>query len=153
MDKMRSAMGNLKSTFAGRALVLALSLALCAFVLPACTSESGSDASGNGAADVQQAAIEVTLAIAANEDAGLEAQELTVALPEGATVYDALVESGLELQASDSEYGKFIESIAGVAGTANSGWVYSVNGEDAMVGCDAFELAAGDAILWSYISW
>lgn len=145
------ALKSLKLRFGSLALAFVLALSLLA--LPACSSSSDADAAGDGAADAQQVAIEVTLGIAANEDAGLEAQELTVGLPEGATVYDALVESGLELQASDSDYGKFVESIAGVAGTDNSGWVYSVNGEDAMVGCDAFELASGDVILWSYITW
>lgn len=153
MGKLRSAAENLNCKFDMRALVLALALALGVLALPACSSESGADAPDNGEAEVQQAAIEVTLAIAANEDEGVEAQELTVSLPEGATAYDALVESGLELKASDSDYGKFVESIAGVAGTDSAGWVYSVNGEDAMVGCDAFVLAAGDIVEWTYLVW
>ena len=153
MGKMHSAMGNLTIKFDVRILAFMLALALAAFALPACSSEAASEAPDNGAAGVQQAAIEIILSVEANEEAGLEAQELTISVPEGATAYDALVASGLELQASDSDYGKFVESFAGVAGTDNSGWVYSVNGEDALVGCDAFVLSAGDVVKWTYITW
>lgn len=132
----------------GLVVLLAFSLS-SAVLLTACSSSDAQE----GATAAQEATIEATVIVAEDAEAGVDAQEVAVSVPEGATAYDALVESGIEIVASDSEYGKYIESVAGVAGTSTSGWVYTVNGQEVTVGCDSYELAAGDVVEWSYITW
>lgn len=136
----------------GLALVFALALA-CAVALPACSASDAGSGSG-GSASEQQAAIDVTVKVASTvEDVDFEAQELAVSVPEGATVYDALVESGLDVVAADSDYGMFVSGIAGLEGGDTSGWIYTVNGEEVMDACDDLVLSAGDVVEWSYIAW
>lgn len=142
-----------RATAGKKGILLLLAFIMSAMIaLPACTSsdEGAGDAAGT---EQQAAAIEATVAVAANEEAGIAAQEAPVSLAEGATAYDALETCGIDFVASDSEYGKFVESVAGVAGTDSTGWVYTVNGESPTVGCDAYVLAPGDVVEWSLISW
>ena len=132
------------ATAAKKGLALLLAFAFSALLLTACSS---------GTQESQEANIDVTVCIVENQDAGISAQEVAVEVPEGATAYDALEASGFEFVASDSEYGKFIESIVGVANGdfgETSWWLYTANGEEVMVGCDAFELTNGDSIEWTY---
>lgn len=54
----------------------------------------------------------------------------------------------------DSEYGKYVEVIDGLANGAYgdaSGWVYTVSGEEAVVACDDYKLEDGDSVQWSYL--
>ena len=135
----------------GLALVFALALA-CAVALPACSASEGGSGSG-GSSSEQQAAIDVTVKLLAVEDAGIEAQEIAVSIPEGGTAYEALVESGLDITAAESDYGMFVSAIAGLEGGDTSGWVYTLNGEQVMDACDDLVLSAGDVVEWSYTTW
>ena len=52
-------------------------------------------------------------------------------------------------------FGIYIESINGVEGGWSNGthtfyWIWYLNGEQATVGCDAYELLYGDTIEWRY---
>ena len=139
-----------------RALAILLALALSALiVLPACSPGEGAPASpGEGAsADSSLATYEVTVDVAADEAAGLAGESVPVTVPDGASAFDALEASGLDFSASDGDYGKFVESICGVAGTDSTAWVYTVNGEEALVGCADYLLEPGDVVEWLYISW
>ena len=132
------------ATAAKKGLALLLAVAFSVFLLTACSS---------GAQETQEAGIDVKVCVVENKDAGISAQEVAVEVPEGATAYDALEASGLEFVASDSDYGKFIESIVGVANGdfgETSWWLYTANGEEVTVGCDSFELTDGDSIEWTY---
>lgn len=73
-------------------------------------------------------------------------------LDEGATAYDALVATGVEIDGTPS----YVTSINGVgegmAGSA-SGWMYMVNDEQPSVAANEYVLEEGDAVVWYYGSW
>ena len=61
--------------------------------------------------------------------------------------------AGWDVQVEDSDYGKFVTSINGIANGSEgeaSGWVYTVNDETVMEACDVRQLAAGDSVQWSF---
>ena len=98
----------------------------------------------------------VSVQVVVEDTTGDEATELDAVIaevPEGGTVLDALAASGIEYESEDSEYGAFVTSIAGVAGTDTTGWVYTVNGEEIMESADAHVVEGGDVITWSLIAW
>ena len=132
------------------ALALAAGLAACG-TAPA---TDGSAASGTDAAQEQQATIAVTVEIDATAGEG-ESTTADVDLSEGATVYDALVATGADVNASDSDYGMYVQGINGLA-TGDfgdmSGWMFEVNGEMAEVGCSQYELKDGDVVTWTYVT-
>lgn len=131
-------------------LASALALAGCASEAPVAPE---SDAAA-GAAAVQEApAFEVTVVLCAYPDAGIEDQEVVVGVPEGATAFDALMASGFDVVASDSEYGKYVAAIEGLEAAGASGWMYTLNGEPVMESCDSLVLAAGDSVEWAYLTW
>lgn len=135
-----------------RVAALAAAFAL-AFAVAACnTAPSASgDASGD-AQQEQQAALSVSVTIDGTSAEG-ESTTAEVSVPEGATVYDALVATGADVNASDSEYGMYVMGINGLAAGDHgdmSGWLFTVNGEMAEVGCSQYELADGDAVVWTY---
>ena len=135
---------------AGAAVVaLALTVAACGGT-PAAT---GGDATSD-AAQEQQAAVEATVEIDATAGEG-ELSSYDVELVEGSTVYDALVATGADVNASDSDYGMYVQGINGLAGGDfgdMSGWMFEVNGEMAEVGCSQLEVADGDVITWTYVT-
>ena len=132
------------------ALVLAVGLAACS----AAPATDGSAASGADESQEQQATISVTVEIDATAGEG-ESTTADVDLPEGATVYDALVATGADVNATDSDYGMYVQGINGLAGGDfgdMSGWMFEVNGEMAEVGCSQYELKAGDVVTWTYVT-
>ena len=132
------------------ALALAVGLAACG-TAPA---TDGADGSGTDTAQEQQAAIAVTVEIDATAGEG-ETTTASVELPEGANVYDALVATGADVNASDSDYGMYVQGIDGLAGGDfgdMSGWMFEVNGEMAEVGCSQYELSDGDVVTWTYVT-
>ena len=132
------------------ALVLAVGLAACG----AAPATDGSAASGADESQEQQATISVTVEIDATAGEG-GSTTADVDLPEGATVYDALVATGADVNATDSDYGMYVQGINGLAGGDfgdMSGWMFEVNGEMAEVGCSQYELKAGDVVTWTYVT-
>lgn len=74
-------------------------------------------------------------------------------LPVGATAYDILLQTGLEVDATPGQYGMYIHSIAGLTEQTEGGlryWMYEVNGESPMVGASSYVLQAGDEVCWKY---
>ena len=131
------------------ALALALTVAACGGT-PAAT---GDDATAD-AGQEQQATVEATVEIDATAGEG-ELSSYDVELDEGATVYDALVATGADVNASDSDYGMYVAGINGLAGGDfgdMSGWMFEVNGEMAEVGCSEYQLADGDVVTWIYVT-
>ena len=150
-NNARSAEKNLFMRIAAcaAALVLALTVAACG----GAPATPGSD-NADGAAQEQQATMAVTVEIDATAGEG-EKTTAEVELPEGATAYDALVAAADDVNASDSEYGMYVQGINGLAGGDfgdMSGWMFEVNGEMAEVGCSEYELAAGDVVTWLYVT-
>ena len=131
------------------AFVLALTVAACGGT-PAATGEGASADAGQE----QQATVAVSVTIDATAGEG-ESSTVDVDVPEGSTVYDALVATGADVNASDSDYGMYVAGINGLAGGDfgdMSGWMFEVNGEMAEVGCSQLEVADGDVITWTYVT-
>lgn len=132
------------------ALALALTVAACGST-PAATGDASTAA---GPAQEQQATLAVTVEIDATAADG-EKTTADVELPEGATAYDALVATGADVNAQDSDYGMYVQGINGLATGDHgdmSGWMYSVNGESAEVGCSEYTLSSGDVVTWTYVT-
>ena len=131
------------------AVALALTVAACGGT----PASSAGDATAD-AGQEQQATIEATVEIDATAGEG-ELSSYDVELDEGSTVYDALVATGADVNASDSDYGMYVAGINGLAGGDfgdMSGWMFEVNGEMAEVGCSQLEVADDDVITWTYVT-
>lgn len=141
----------------GTRLVAGVAALALALVVTACGAAPATDTGtgeGSGETAEQQATIAVTVEI--DGSAGeVEPVTTEVDVPEGATAYDALVATGADVNASDSEYGMYVAGINGLASGdfgETSGWLYSVNGEEAQVACSEYTLAAGDVVTWTYVT-
>lgn len=132
------------------ALALALTVAACGGVPAA----GGSGDAGADDAQEQQATVSVSVTIDATAAEG-ESTTADVDVPEGSTVYDALVATGADVNASDSEYGLYVAGINGLAQLDHgpmSGWLFTVNGEQVNEACSELEVADGDAVTWTYVT-
>ena len=130
-------------------------------VVPGCAGEAA-DNGGNGENAAEQAAqvagqaaedIVVPVSITMPESAGAEPKTIEVTVVDGSTVLQATEAAGWDVQVEDSDYGKFVTSINGIANGSEgeaSGWVYTVNDETVMEACDVRQLAAGDSVQWSF---
>lgn len=124
------------------ACALALSVAAC----------GGAPAAKAPAADEPTIAVSVTIDATA---AKVDATTVDVDVPEGATVYDALVETGADVNAKDSSYGRYVAGINGVAEQdfgPMSGWLFEVNGEQSDKACSEYVLEDGDEVTWTYVT-
>ena len=118
---------------------------------PADSAAAGADAKENGAADAAES--KVTVSVTMPEGASASSESAEVSIPAEGTVYDALMATGWDVQAEDSDYGKYVTSINGIANGSEgemSGWVFTVNNEQVMEGCDACKLADGDTVEWTF---
>ena len=124
----------------------------------ASTSASGAaadaaSASASGAAAVDEVAF--TLKIDASDvDKGILYDAPTIA-KKGDTVYDALIDTGLDLTVVSSSGSTYIDGIEGIVASEtgpNAGWLFTVNGEIPSVGAESVEIADGDEIIWTFLS-
>lgn len=150
---------NASKTFALQKRLAALMLTIllaCMASLVGCAQ--GTDPANNNAsaqnASLQQAeqGIQVNIAIMDANDSSVAILQTEESLPANSTVLNALEETGAKLVVEDGQYGKYISSIDGVAAEGNSGWVYTVNGEEVMESADTCVLNNGDAVEFSYIT-
>ena len=127
---------------------LALTLMVALFALAAC---GGSE---EPAADANAPQISVTLKIDGTEGERGVIFDDDVKVAEGASVYDALLASQVDLSVKESiSMGTYVAGIDGLMERAfgsESGWLYSVNGEQAGVSCGDYTVADGDKIEWTY---
>lgn len=95
------------------------------------------------------------------ETDGYIIREEEFGINEGDTVYDVLLravrENRLQMSyqgAADNSFGSvYIQSISNLAEFSCgelSGWIYTVNGDQAQTGCDKYVLSDGDTVKWSY---
>ncbi|MDR1712600.1 MAG: DUF4430 domain-containing protein [Coriobacteriales bacterium] len=103
------------------------------------------------------AAVEGDFAAAKAITASGEIYNAPVTVDAGATVMDALQATDLVVGVQESSYGAYVDSIqslkSGDCG-AESGWVFTVNGEVVMEAAGDLILADGDVVQWSYVlSW
>ena len=153
-------------------LVALVALALTfLLVVPGCASEAADNGgSGSGENAAEQAAqvaeeegpleagqaaedIVVPVSITMPESAGAEPKTIEVTVADGSTVLQATEAAGWDVQVENSDYGKFVTSINGIANGSEgdaSGWVYTVNDEQVMEACDVCQLTAGDSVQWSF---
>ena len=105
------------------------------------------------AAAADAAESKVTVSVTMPEGAAASSESAEVSIPAEGTVYDALMATGWDVQAEDSDYGKYVTSINGIANGSEgemSGWVFTVNNEQVMEGCDVCKLADGDTVEWTF---
>ena len=120
-------------------------------------SAAASSSTGSEQAEASNAAAddEVTFTMkidASDADKGL-LYDSAVSAKKGATVYDALIDTGLDLSVVSSSGSTYVDGIEGVVASEvgpNAGWMFTVNGEMPSVGADKVEIADGDSIEWKY---
>lgn len=76
-------------------------------------------------------------------------------LEKGATVYDALMNSGLVVKADSSPFGVYVSSIQSLREKdpdcgGKSGWLFIVNGVVSGTSCSNYVLKDGDTVQWRY---
>lgn len=117
----------------------------------ASSSSAGSSSSSAGA---KAKGNKITVAITVDGSAGgAGSASATISLPKGSTPYDALVATGMSVNARPTSFGTYVAAINGLAEKehgASSGWLYSVNGVEPNKACDAVTLSDGDTVNWHY---
>lgn len=121
-------------------------------------SGSGSGSSNSGSATERPPAdntVTVTVTIDSSAAGSPVSLSTTLTFEQGATVYDALVGTGVAVGASQTAYGVYVSSIGGLAEKQygpNSGWTYYVNGAFVNTACSGCVLSDGDSVLWTYVN-
>ena len=148
-------MKRLFACIAACALFASLALAGCGSNAPASSSAASAQGSSSAAAASQQAdppgeLIETKATIT---DADGNTTSYTVQMPAAdATALAVLEATDAEVATENSQYGTYITAINGIAAEGNSGWVYTVNGEQVMEAVDVCPVAAGDTVEFSFIT-
>ena len=97
--------------------------------------------------------VTVTIAYVAGTEATAPTVSIDVNVPVDATVYDALIATNYQIDAEDTEWGKYVHGINGVMDSSNTGWVYTENGNEVMDGASSHTVVPGATYLWTLISW
>lgn len=148
-------MKRLFACIAACALFASLALAGCGSNAPASSSAASTQGSSSAAAASQQAdqpgeLIETKATIT---DADGNTTSYTVQIPAAdATALAVLEATDAEVATENSQYGTYITAINGITAEGNSGWVYTVNGEQIMEAVDVCPVAAGDTVEFSFIT-
>lgn len=123
------------------------------------STNSGGNSSANSGASTKQTPSTVTFSIQITGSGyGNVSGSGTYTLNYGATVYDALMAcanaNGISVNAGNTVYGIYVSAIGGLAEKehgAQSGWMYSVNGNVPMIACSGYTLNGGESIIWYYV--
>jgi hypothetical protein len=67
-----------------------------------------------------------------------------------AALESASLAGELYYHVATASFGNYVDQIGRYGGTAQSGWVFKVNGVSPPVGADQVQLADGDTVLWYY---
>ena len=149
-------MKRLFACIAACALFASLALAGCGSNAPASSSAASTQGSSSSAAAASQQAEqpgELIEAKATITDADGNTTSYTVQIPAAdATALAVLEATDAEVTTEDSQYGTYITAINGIAAEGNSGWVYTVNGEQVMEAVDACSVVADDTVEFSFIT-
>lgn len=117
-------------------------------------ASSASAASNGSSAGAKAKGNKISVSITVDGSAGgAGSASATVTLPKGSTPYDALVATGMSVNARPTSFGTYVAAINGLAEKehgATSGWLYSVNGVEPNKACDAVTLSDGDTVNWHY---
>lgn len=148
-------MKRLFACIAACALFASLALAGCGSNAPASSSAASTQGSFSAAVASQQAdqpgeLIETKATIT---DADGNTTSYTVQIPAAdATALAVLEATDAEVATENSQYGTYITAINDITAEGNSGWVYTVNGEQIMEAVDVCPVAAGDTVEFSFIT-
>lgn len=138
------------------AVFAAMLLALSVGMLAGCGNgaAASSSAAQDAASSTQAEQVKVTVSVDFTAaDGKVETAEASV--PAGASVLEATQATSFELDVQDSQYGKFVNAINGVATGSHgdqSGWLVAVNGKDLEVSADQQQVAEGDSIEWRFVT-
>ena len=147
-------MKRLFACIAACALFASLALAGCGSNAPA--SSSAASAQGSSSAVAGQQADqpgELIETKATITDADGNTTRYTVQIPAAdATALAVLEATDAEVTTENSQYGTYITAINGITAEGNSGWVYTVNGEQVMEAVDVCPVAADDTVEFSFIT-
>lgn len=113
-----------------RALVtIAFAFAAVALVVVFIAAMGCQGPQGTDAAQTQSGQIEVRVLVSSPDAGGSVSVDENVTLVQGSTAYDALVATGLSVNAKNTQYGVYVSAIDSLAesqhGTA-SGWLYKI---------------------------
>lgn len=147
-------MKRLFACIAACALFASLALAGCGSNAPASSSAASTQGSSTAAASQQaDQPGELIETKATITDADGNTTSYTVQMPAAdATALAVLEATDAEVATENSQYGTYITAINGIAAEGNSGWVYTVNGEQVMEAVDVCPVAAGDTVEFSFIT-
>lgn len=148
-------MKRLFACIAACALFASLALAGCGSNTPASSSAASPQGSSSAAAASQQAdqSGELIETKATITDADGNTTSYTVQIPAAdATALAVLEATDAEVVTENGQYGTYITAINGITAEGNSGWVYTVNGEQIMEAVDVCPVAAGDTVEFSFIT-
>lgn len=147
-------MKRLFACIAACALFASLALAGCGSNAPASSSAASTQGSSSAAASQQaDQPGELIETKATITDADGNTTSYTVQIPAAdATALAVLEATDAEVATENSQYGTYITAINGIAAEGNSGWVYTVNGEQVMEAVDVCPVAAGDTVEFSFIT-
>ncbi len=118
-------------------------------------SNSGNASAGNQGGSQQHGYVTVTVSVTSSAVGNPVSSGGTFNYNEGATVYDALCDLGLTVNAHGSPYGTYVAAIGGLAEKeygSTSGWMYSVNGVPPKMACSSYVLSNGDSVVWYYVT-
>lgn len=132
--------------------VLIASALAAAFGLAGCSSNAADNATNETPVAAEQGVqIPVPLVISAPAFDGNVIYDSVVTVPEGATALDVLQACGYGIDVQESEYGKYVNEVNGVANEGMKGWTYLVNNAQPTVSADQTVIKNGDKVEWTYI--
>lgn len=117
------------------------------------SGSSGEPSAPSGSGQQQPATVTVSVTVSSAAADGRVSGAANPTFASGATVYDALMATGLSVNAESSAYGIYVTAVGGLAKNeygGDSGWMYSVNGVVPMTSCDSYVLKDGDSVSWYY---
>jgi ABC-type uncharacterized transport system ATPase subunit len=139
-------MKRMKKKFFG---FLAASL-LVAGILSGCGTQQA-EQKEEASATQQEEKQEVTIQVEVSKNNGEEMlADKEVSVPEETTLMEAMKQN-FDVKESEG----FINSIEGIKGNQEKkmAWMFTINGEEAMVGANEYEVEQGDEIVFDYHSW
>lgn len=146
-------MKRLFACIAACALFASLALAGCGSNAPASSSATSTQGSSSAASQQAEQPGELIETKATITDADGNTTSYTVQIPAtDATALAVIEATDAEVTTENSQYGTYITAINGIAAEGNSGWVYTVNGEQVMEAVDVCPVAAGDTVEFSFIT-
>lgn len=133
-------------------LTLALACILGAFGLLGCTQTQPLATVSNPLPEITGA--EDTITVEINYADQKPADVFPATYREGLTAFDALTEAatnaGFTVEATDSQYGKYIQALNDVKEDGTNFWLFSVNGEMAQQSADSTVLNPGDSVTFNF---